>query len=384
MRVHYISPSTLPSRTANSVHVVWQCDGLVRAGASVTLYAKRSVEDAAELPQALEAAYGIDARRLTLATFFSRHAKADSLRIAAMAVKHLRLVGSDAVIVSRNLYASFVLGVIQRRPLVFETHQLEQGIRRTLQRALVTRPWVSTVLVSRQLEQHLSRHLGATPRRMTVLHDAAPDGIVPVSRAERRALRAQAEPESAGNWDLVCGYFGHLYRGRGMEVLRMLAASRPGILFLVYGGNDSDVDEHRAGSELPNLKFRGHVSHPDARRFMTLMDVLLMPYQRSVSIGVEGHDTAGWMSPMKMFEYLASGVPVIASDLPSLHEVLEHERNCLMVPPEDAGAWLDAIDRLAADHELAGRLGAEAHALYRNNHTWTRRAEALLEAARRP
>lgn len=112
------------------------------------------------------------------------------------------------------------------------------------------------------------------------------------------------------------------------------------------------------------------------------MDVLLMPYQKSVSIGVAGQDTAQWMSPMKMFEYMAGGVPLVSSDLPVLREVLEEGRNALLVAPGDPQAWVAAVDRLAFDPGFAAYLGANAHADYQQHYTWVARARLLLEAAK--
>jgi glycosyltransferase involved in cell wall biosynthesis len=114
---------------------------------------------------------------------------------------------------------------------------------------------------------------------------------------------------------------------------------------------------------------------------MCAVDVLLMPYQANVSIGLRGHDTARWMSPMKMFEYLGSGVPIISSDLPALREVLTDGRNALLVAPDDRDAWLGALDRLVSDPELAGRLGAQGHSDYLERFTWDTRAKQLLDLA---
>jgi glycosyltransferase involved in cell wall biosynthesis len=111
------------------------------------------------------------------------------------------------------------------------------------------------------------------------------------------------------------------------------------------------------------------------------MDVLLMPYQENVSIGVAGHDTARWMSPMKMFEYLGAGVPIISSDLPVLREVLNDGYNSLLAPASDARAWISALARLEADPGLAAHIAATAHAQYEQQHTWTRRAEQIVAAA---
>ena len=382
MRVDYISPSALPSRAANSVHVAWQCDGLIKAGAGVTLYSKRSIPDAAALPGALEKAYGINTTALSLATFFGPPARADTLRIAGFAARTIRRRRGEDAMVSRNLYAAFVFGVLKRLPLVFETHQLEYGARKALQRLVMTRPWITTVVISKSLQEHLERHHGTAAARTVVLHDAAPDGIQPLDIGERRSTLSKLVPDAAGPWDAICGYFGHLYAGRGIEVIEAMAAMRPRALFLIYGGHDADVSARRRTNTLANVKFMGFVTHVEARRLMKAFDVLLMPYQAHVSIGVAGHDTANWMSPMKLFEYLATGVPIVASDLPALREVLGHERNAMLVAPDRPDEWSTAIDRLAFDSRLASKLGTQAHADYRERYTWTRRGAALLEAAR--
>src|SRR5688500_6277344 len=85
MRVQYVSPSTLPSRAANSVHVPLQCEGLVRAGAEVTLYAKRSVKSESELMSALRESYGIDPAGIRVVSYYSSSERAVNVRIAALA-----------------------------------------------------------------------------------------------------------------------------------------------------------------------------------------------------------------------------------------------------------------------------------------------------------
>ena len=382
MRFHYISPSTLPSRAANSVHVLWQCEGLCRNGAEVSLYAKRTMSEAQQLLAELRTAYGVDHSGLKFDTVYSASNRGNNLRIALYAVRTIRRAGRGEPILSRNLYAAFALAVIYKTPLLFETHQLESGFRKWMQRKIMCCPWVTTIVISDHLAKYLTQYHGIAPCRTLVLHDAAPEGILQVPVAERRARLCVKTDRALGAWKQVCGYFGHLYSGRGIEIVEAMAAARPQTLFLVYGGTEVDLAARRSGNRLPNLIFMGHVPHPMARELMCLMDVLLMPYQESVSIGVAGQDTARWMSPMKMFEYLGAGVPVISSDLPVLREVLHDDSNCLLAPPADAQAWVAALDRLEADPNLAARIGAAAHAQYERQHTWTRRAERILAAAK--
>ncbi len=380
-KVFYISPSVLPSRTANSVHVVHQCAGFAKAGAQVTLFAKRSLPNVAETSAALAATYGVLEGTFDLDSFFSRSPRGDSLKIAALALYRLARRPRPDLVLSRNLYAAYVLAVLQGRPLVFETHQLESGPRKPLQRAIMTRPNVTTLVISEKLKEILSTHHDVSPACALVLHDAAPEGIRPLPVETKRPVLQELLPtQDLSAWQAVCGYFGHLYPGRGIEVIEAMARARPRVLFLVFGGNERDIADRRAATQMDNLVFAGFLPHATAQRAMAACDVLLMPYQTSVSIGVSGHDTARWMSPMKMFEYLASGTPLISSDLPVLREVLDDERTALLAQPDHTEAWLGQLDRLLAEPTLAVKLGTEGHRRYMESHTWTRRAEAILAA----
>ena len=381
MKLAYISPSVLPSRTANSVHVVMQCDALRQQIDELVLYAKRALPEREKLQSGIDSTYGQKLCEVRLVTFWSRSNRGDNLRIALLSLWDMFKNDWPDVILSRNLYASFIIAVIIRRPILFETHQLEQGFRKWLQRCILLKPWVITVVISDMLKQSLNKHHGIIAPRSIVLHDAAPSNVEPIPKDKRRTSLMEVVPQSIGNWDGVCGYFGHLYPGRGVEIIEDMANIRPKVLFLLFGGNEADLDYRRESNKKSNVIYVGYVEHPIAQKAMKSVDALLMPYQKSVSIGQSGHDTARWMSPMKMFEYMSSGVPIISSDLPVLREVLEHKNNALLVSPEKSDEWVLALDLLLNDSSFANHLGSSAHDDYRNKHTWAIRAKRILEAA---
>ena len=108
------------------------------------------------------------------------------------------------------------------------------------------------------------------------------------------------------------------------------------------------------------------------------MDVLLAPYQEDTRVP-GGLNTARWMSPIKIFEYMASRKPILCSDLPVLREVLCHEENALLLPPREPQAWASALARLNSDAALAERLAETALRNFEERHTWQERARKILE-----
>jgi glycosyltransferase involved in cell wall biosynthesis len=101
-----------------------------------------------------------------------------------------------------------------------------------------------------------------------------------------------------------------------------------------------------------------------------------MPYQARVAAS-SGGDISRYLSPMKMFEYLASGRVVLASDLPVLGEVLTSE-NAVILPGGEVEAWADAIRVLQAEPERRATLAAQARRTAQR-YTWQARATRILD-----
>jgi len=87
-------------------------------------------------------------------------------------------------------------------------------------------------------------------------------------------------------------------------------------------------------------------------------------------------------SPTKLFEYMAMGKGIVASDLEQIGEVLETERTALLVPPADPAALGAALSRLISDSALRERLGSEGRRAAIARHTWERNAATILEQVR--
>ena len=111
---------------------------------------------------------------------------------------------------------------------------------------------------------------------------------------------------------------------------------------------------------ITNLTLTGFVPNRRIPLYQAAAEILLMPYEISVSVS-GGGNTADICSPMKMFEYMAAGRAILSSDLPVLHEVLD-PTCAIFCPPQDASAWIEAFRQVTQDAALRARLGTAARA----------------------
>lgn len=372
MRIAYIANSAIPSRSASSVHVMKMCQALARNGHEVTLIAIRESGDL-DSEDSPHAFYGVeesfDLKRIP----FGRH-RGRGWRYAWKSVRAAAARQPD-VIYSRHLVAS-TMACLRGHRTVLELHGLrvarsfeDRLMFRALRRASTLE---RVVVISEALRADVSTAVGFARSQVIVAHDGA-DEVGDLDRP-----RALPNASTSTSIRMQVAYVGHLYAGRGTELIREVARRLPDVDFHLVGGHAEDIE--RMGQSAPaNVHVHGFMPHRDAEAFRVHCDVLIAPYESTVMTAGGRTDTSRWMSPLKIFEYMASGKAIVCSDLPVLREVLTHEDTALLVAPDDVAAWAGALGRLVGDAGLRRRLGAAALRELRERYTWQKRAQAVLE-----
>lgn len=166
-------------------------------------------------------------------------------------------------------------------------------------------------------------------------------------------------------------YTGHLYGWKGVDTLALSAQQVPEAEFIFVGGREWDDmplfrEKHK---NTPNIRITGHRPYQELALWQKAADVLVLPNSGREDI------SRFYTSPMKLFGYMASGRPIIASDLPSVREVVS-DQAVLFIPPDDAAALSRAIKEVLADTQLQRRLATKALAEVQS-HTWTARASRI-------
>jgi glycosyltransferase involved in cell wall biosynthesis len=127
---------------------------------------------------------------------------------------------------------------------------------------------------------------------------------------------------------------------------------------------------------LQNVIITGFVPNAELPLYQAACDVLLMPYQRHVAAS-SGGDIARYLSPMKLFEYMACGRAICSSDLPVLREVLSEEI-AILLPPEDIDSWVAALRELRDNPDQRNSLANKAQQAA-GRYSWDSRAQKILE-----
>lgn len=373
MKIAYLSASTIPSRAANSVHVMKMCQAFAQLGHEVTLYAPDSATETDAAARAdCHARYGVagnfDIRWVWWSRILGR--QYTSGLVAAQAARR-----AGAQIALARCLPSALFAARAGIPVMFEYHQpiSDSGrlsrLNEWLFRQLIATPaFLGLISITHALKAHFLEHYPQLEGRILVAPDGAdpfPPGVVP-AQLDARPGRLQV------------GYVGQLFAGKGMEVVAELCKAAPFADFHVVGGLEHDIARWRealAGQQ--NITFHGFVPHVRTAEFIAAFDVVLLPNQNRITWHKAGGDIGRWTSPLKMFEYMAAGKPIISSDVAVLREVLEDGRNALLCPPEDTSAWVAALHRLD-DPSLRDQLGQQALADFEHHYSWRRRANRIL------
>jgi glycosyltransferase involved in cell wall biosynthesis len=155
-----------------------------------------------------------------------------------------------------------------------------------------------------------------------------------------------------------------LYRRRGLQARLLLVGDgpeRPKLLEVIGDHKLNDAVD-LAGAVLP-------AEVPD---WLAAMDVAVAPYPDLKDF---------YFSPLKVYEYMAAGLPIVASRIGQLARLLEHEISGLLCTPGDPIALAHAFERLGKDETLRCRLGRTAQERVRREHTWDRAVRRILDLA---
>jgi len=375
MKIAVITNSRIPSLTANSIQAMKVCQALVQLGHEIRVFAPRETKSVSW--EQLASHYGLhttfEIEWLPSVPNLKRY---DFTLYSILAARRFK-----ADLVYTWMLNPAVVALWVGWPVVLEMHAEVTG---KLGPWLMRRFWRSSapkrmLVTTRPLRAAIQTVVGLEFPEDAV--QIAPNGVdmaqyesLPGSEEARRQLGLEDK--------LTVGFTGHIYPGRGADLLFELAVRMSEFNFLWVGGTPDEVTYWRnrlANAGASNVTMTGFIENSRLPLYQAAADVLLMPYGRSISAS-SGQDIAEVINPMKMFDYMAAGRAIISSDLSVIHEVLD-ENNAVFCEPGNVDVWEHALRDLLADEPRRLAL-AEQGRKEISEYTWTARAKRALEGFR--
>lgn len=380
MRIWYAANIRLPTEKAHGYQIMKMCEAFAEHGARVTLivpdrtnpitddpfdfYGVRRIFEIIRLPVIQSPWYSEPSF-----TFFQ------PLLITSFAFRVRRFfmshAGPNDIAYTRDPELAWMLS--GRFRTVYEAHgwnRMSSIVR------LARRRLVACIAVTGQLaDLHIRR--GFPPERVFAEHDAADSrefSALPPCAEARVVLGLPADAWLVG----YVGKYSALGMSKGVDTvidaISRLPAHARGVIVGAVGDELRLIQEHAATFCITDrLMIIPFVRHAQAILYMRAMNALVLPSPLQEFFAYHS-------SPVKLFEYMASGTPIVASDLPAIREVVAHGDSALLVPPGDPDALARSLISLMDDPARAEALASRAADAVRDS-SWAARAERIASHA---
>lgn len=364
MKILYIANIRLPTEKAHGVQIMKTCEAFAHLGHEVELVVPDRKTPITEDPFAY---YGVE-KNFSIV----RVPTSDTVRFGRIgflfetwsftrgAMRYIKehpaevVYGRDEMV----LYAA----ILRRVPgVVWESHT---GAWNVFARRIVDR--VRAIVVISEGLQHWYRAKGVSASKLIVAHDGVDlEAFAHPEPKESARVRLGLPQE-----EKIALYIGRVDGWKGVSTLceaSNLLSSH--VQVVVIGGEEAQVATLR--SAYPRVLFLGYHPYRELADNQAAADVLVLPNTSKSEM------SARFTSPLKLFTYMASGVPIVASDLPSVREVVSDEM-VFFVKPDDAAACAHGIEQALSDGAAASKAALARSAVVQ--YSWDERARRIISS----
>lgn len=363
MKILYLSSQRLPTEKAYGIQIIKMCEAFSRLDNRLTLLfpnRKNLIKEDLRYYYGISNTFDIVSLKsldfywpgpLDKLAFFIKQA------ISAIKLSRYALKNNFDLIYSRDELPLYFLSFFNIK-LVFEAHKFSN--RRKIFYNRIKNKKYKIITISSSLKDSFV-DFGFDPENIFVAHDGVDLDLFNIEISKEEAREKLNLPKDKR----IAMYTGHLFKWKGAHLLPPAADILPDYLFVVIGGTDADIHNYKnLYGNTKNLLILGRKRYKDIPLYLKSADVLVAP-------NLDNEDLSDYTSPLKIFEYMSSKRPIVASNIKPIREVLNH-RNSVLVKP-DSKALALGIEEAFSNKEIAGKAFIDSK-IYQ----WKNRAENIL------
>ncbi|OQA39080.1 MAG: D-inositol 3-phosphate glycosyltransferase [Parcubacteria group bacterium ADurb.Bin316] len=367
MKLYYIVNARIPTEKAHGVQIMKVCEAFAEAGLDIELVVPNRINHLEDDPfdfYNVKRSFKINKLFTVDLIKFGRIGFLIENSLFSFSAFIYLFLKTDSIFYTRDEISAFFLSLISKK-VFWEAHEgrfnflVKKNIKRN----------GGIIVISDNLKKFLVEK-GADERKIFVARDGVDlkQFIIKESSEECR-LKLNLPQDKK-----IVLYTGHLYKWKGVDILAEAAQYLDNnFLVLFVGGLEQDIKRFKEKYSVNNnINFIGWKTYDLMPYYMKAADVLVLPNSAEEEI------SRLYTSPMKLFEYMASGRPIVASDLPSIREIL-NERNAVLVESDQPSKLASGIKKVIEDPNLAMKISQQALSDVAQ-YSWKNRAENILHS----
>lgn len=357
MKIAYLANVRFPTERAHSIQISNMCESFSHEGCEVSLFVNRRVSDNEKDSnvsyKVLRLQHGFFIPKLKISYYLSE-------LLFAISFLFSNQQKNFDVIYSRHEWIVWFLSLfLPSQKLVWESHEAKLNF--PAQKLL--NKGIKTVVISEGIFDEYIK-FGIAPQQLLVSHDAIDGsflGAVESKDVARTRLGLPLEQK-------IVMYIGGFDGWKGVETFFAAAALLPEIAFVAIGGS-SEQTKHFS-EKYPNVNFLGQHPYADLKNNQQAADVLVVPNSNKIKL------SSHYTSPLKLFAHMASGIPLVLSNIPSIRRITGDSHVTLVEPDNPralAAGIVSVFDSLGAKIASAQQMVTLAR-----KYTWNERAKRIL------
>ncbi len=376
MKILYIHNTTIDSEKANLIQVLSMCNAFVANEIEIDLALPVPNVDIGDRNDYFYNRFGIELKfNLIFYEPSYNYSKLEKY-FGYNSIKKI-LASNNAEYVFLRIPKFVRLVLKAGKKVIFESHNnimhnkisiIDKYWKRSVLKYVKRSNFVLFISISQNLSNYWE-NLGVPSSKLIALHDGFSVKQYK-TKADKKAVRIKLGIPLDVK---IAMYVGSLYPDREIDNILLLAKRTPNVLFYVVGGPKLFKKHYIAKTvemELRNVKFIGYVPHSDVPDYLFAADILLALWSSRVP-------TINYCSPLKIFEYMASGQTIIAHKFKTIEEVLDDKIDALLVRPDDQEHLFETLKN--AINKPNNKLGKSARKKVFKLYTWQYRANQIVK-----
>ncbi len=366
MRIAYLFNSSMPSANPGSIQVANTCDAIVDLSNDV-----RVILPNTGLKVSILKYYNLkNELKITRLKYFDKFPLGFNYYLFSLFSVFYGIIKRYDLFITRNFFSFYILNLLKKK-VIFEIHHdlsTEGRIVRFLFNnfnIFNSKNVVKIVAITKPVKNYLIKEFKVDKKKIEIIPSASSLKIKFKKIFNKKSYNI--------------GYFGSLDISKGSEFIIKLSKIDKKNKYFIYGGSSKDSEILKKKSNSSNLRINKAIRYSQVKYFISKMDILLMPADKNLlrSLGGVGN-IAKYTSPLKLFDYLASGKLIFASNLNVFKEVIKHNKNCIVIDNLNPLEWLNVINRNTKNLKKANFLKKNAFELSKK-YTYHKRAEKVLK-----